>query len=126
MEGTDKGNSEVLALFYSDIQPSLEKRKPYLIYSDNTYKIFWDVFISILLLVVCFVIPLRLALELDDKVDEYGTPLKGAVFSNKLNSWEVGMYVCDGFFLIDLILNFLSTYQDKDAMKEISNVKSIA
>lgn len=117
----------MIALFYSDVHTPKEKEKPYIIYSNNTYKMFWDVFISFLLLFVCFVIPLRLSLNMDNKTDENGTLLKGSELDDAgLNGWEITMYVCDGFFLIDLVASFFTTIEDREKMQEVADMKRIA
>jgi hypothetical protein len=35
-------------------------------------KIYWELGIAFLLIVVCIIIPFRIALNLDEKVDDYG------------------------------------------------------
>ena len=117
----------MLSLYISDVHAPLTTRKRWMIYADNEYKMVWDVFISIILLFVCFVVPLRLALNLDVKTDDNGTVLKGDLIPNQhvLNSWEILMYVCDGFFLCDLIMCFFTTIEDKEKMVEVTDQKVI-
>ena len=56
----------------NEMQTLKSDRKPYLIYADSGMKIYWELSIAFLLIVVCIIIPFRIALNLDEKVDDYG------------------------------------------------------
>jgi hypothetical protein len=88
---------------------------------------YWDVFVSLLLLFVCFVVPLRLALNLDVTTDEHGNILKDDLspLSHVINKWEITMYIIDGFFFIDLIACFFTTIEDRERMQEVTDLKAI-
>ena len=68
----EERKQKLLALYTNEMQTSTDNRKPYLIYSDNTYKVYWELVIAVLLILVCIIVPFRIALNLDDKVNEYG------------------------------------------------------
>ena len=46
-----------------------QKRVPYLIYPENTYKEYWDSFITLLLVFTCVVTPYRIALVPQETLD---------------------------------------------------------
>ena len=50
-----------MQMFYGDIATDVDKRKECLIYPNDTYKIYWDIFIVILLVIACSIIPFRMA-----------------------------------------------------------------
>jgi hypothetical protein len=77
-----------------------------MIYSDDKYKIYWDIFIALLLIIVCVIIPFRLAF-----IEEYSY------------SWEVTYYIFDLFFLIDILLTFNTSYTSELRKKEIVDRK---
>ena len=85
-----------------------KKRGKCIIYSDDTHKIQWDIFIIILLIVVCTIIPWRLA------------------FSEDTFGWEIMYYVMDFFFLLDMIFTFFTTIPSTEHMVEIYDHKIIA
>jgi hypothetical protein len=97
-----------------------------MVYSDNVNKIFWEMFIAVLLILVCLIIPFRLALDLDLKVD----PCTGVPSPKQdhvgLNGWEIFLYLCDSFFFLDLVIQFFSTYLDTEKMLEVEDRKLIA
>jgi Mg2+/Co2+ transporter CorB len=72
------------------------KRKKWLLYADDIKKLYWDVFITFILLLVCVVIPYRLAFVEHENI-----------------LWRVTYFILDVFFLMDIIVNFNSTFQDK-------------
>ena len=81
-----------------------------MVYADDKYKIYWDIFIAILLITVCIIIPFRLAF-----IEEYDY------------HWEVSYYIFDCFFLFDMVLTFNTTMSDEtQKTKEITNRKEIA
>ena len=86
-------------------------RKPFIIYPDDNFKVlFWDITISIVLLVTCFVTPINLAFA--DEVE-------------KVQWYVIFTYCLDFVFLIDIFVNFFSAYQN-DVFKMIDDRKVIA
>jgi len=57
----------------------------------------WDIFITLVLIFACALIPLKLALE-----DEFAS------------EWDIILYMIDIAFIIDMILCFLTAYDDED------------
>jgi hypothetical protein len=84
---------------------------------------YWDVFIAILLLFVCFTVPLRLALNLDVITDANGTVIDDS--DDLLTGWEKVMYLTDVFFFIDLVMCFFTTIEDRERMTEVTDIKAI-
>ena len=75
-------------------KPSSEgKRKSCMIYPNDSFKIWWDVFVSIILLISCFSTPLDLAFP---QVAENDADYR------RFN------YTIDCLFLVDIIISFLS------------------
>jgi hypothetical protein len=71
-----------------------------MIYLNSKKKAVWEVFITILLVFVCALIPLRLSLNLDEH------PIDPKTYRRDpwaFTSWEYFFYFCDLFFLADLI-----------------------
>ena len=68
-----------------------------MMYPDQNSKIFWDLFVSIILLLSCLITPFDLAFP--QIADEY----KGYYFFTMS---------IDFLFLVDIIINFLSATQD--------------
>jgi len=79
-----------------------------IIYSDDKHKIYWDIFIVILLVVVCTIIPWRLA------------------FDGESKSWDITYYLMDSMFLLDMIVTFFTTIPSTEGMTEITDKKEIA
>ena len=78
------------------------KRDPCLIYGDDPKKIYWEIFIALLLMFVCIVIPYRLAMNSDAVIDETGVE-HPSNFRN-LNDWEILLFCIDAIFLLDLVI----------------------
>jgi hypothetical protein len=96
-------------MFYGSYRPSARARAKCMIYSDDKKKIYWDIFIALLLIIVCVIIPFRLAF-----IEEYNY------------NWEVTYYIFDLFFFFDIILTFNTTYTSETLKKEITSRKQIA
>jgi potassium voltage-gated channel Eag-related subfamily H protein 7 len=84
------------------------KKRTCIIYSDDRHKIQWDIFIIFLLVVVCTIIPWRLA------------------FSEDTPAWTAAYYAMDFFFLIDMILTFFTTIPSTEYMSEEYDHKVLA
>jgi hypothetical protein len=81
-------------------QPDQEfERKYFMIYPNDRAKVWWDVFISLILIISVFTAPLDIAFP--DLTTEYRNYL---IFIN----------VVDIIFLIDIFINFISAYQDEN------------
>jgi hypothetical protein len=65
-------------------------------------------FIALLLVVVCLIIPYRIA------------------FSEPDRSWEITYYVIDSIFAIDMVLTFSTTFQSSTKSEEVFDRKAIA
>jgi hypothetical protein len=72
------------------------KRVRWLLYPEDTFKQTWDLIITFILIVSCFITPFRLAFDIDDE------SLK----------WKVIGYLIDCMFLVEMIVNFNSAYYD--------------
>ena len=75
-------------------------KKPFLIYPEDQKKIYWDLFITMVLLISCIITPWRIGF-VDSKESE---PLE----------WEIINYLIDSLFLMDIIIIFFSAYHDDD------------
>jgi potassium voltage-gated channel Eag-related subfamily H protein 8 len=81
----------------------------YLINQNNTIKIFWDLFVLVLLIFISLVVPYRIP------------------FVNQENMvWTSFYYFIDACFFIDMVLTFNCTYTHPDTMVEIRDRKKIA
>ena len=80
-----------------------------MIMPDNTYKSYWDLFITLVLVFTCIVTPLRLAFVKGDET----------------MGWTILNTIVDSFFLIDIFTNFVSAIQDEN-LNTITNRKLIA
>ena len=76
---------------------------------SNFYKIIWDVWILMLLLVVSIIVPVRLAFT-----------------DNESLPWLIYYTVTDAFFFIDIILTFFTSITDGQKVYEIVDKRFIA
>ena len=86
------------------------QRKAFMLYPNDTMKMVWDIFISIVLLISCFTTPFDLA------------------FANLINdypSYRIFGNVIDGLFLLDIFISFFSATQNTE-FKTIDSRKKIA
>jgi hypothetical protein len=70
-----------------------------MIYMDTKGKIHWELFITVLLVFVCIMIPMRLALNLDT----HELDCNGKEDPYAFTPWERFFYACDLLFLCDLV-----------------------
>lgn len=82
----------------SDKEPSEESVRDCLIDPQNTYKLYWDVFITAVLIYSCLMTTLQMALYWDEL-----SP-----------SQKTANYIVDAFFLIDIFVIFNTAIQDED------------
>ena len=73
-------------------------RKKWLLYPEDSGKVNWDIFITVVLLVTCIFTPYNIAFGADDE------PLVTKVFS----------YMIDVLFLVDIIIIFNSAFIDEE------------
>jgi hypothetical protein len=107
--GNMKSQFEDFQLFYKSSAMTKEIVEPKcVIPQDHSYKIIWDVLILMLLLIVCTIIPWRLA------------------FDGENFTWEIVYYCIDSLFAIDIVLTFFTTIPGKNGMVEINDKKIIA
>ena len=73
-------------------------KKKWLLYPEDQIKIYWDLFITSVLLISCMITPYRIAFG------EIEEPLH----------WMIVNYTIDGFFLVDIFIIFNSAYYDEE------------
>ena len=73
-------------------------KKTFLLYPESQSKVYWDLFITLILLISCMVTPYRIAFG---DIEE---PLH----------WLIINYTIDGFFLLDIFVIFNSAYYDEE------------
>lgn len=79
----------------------------WLIHPDNNILKTWDMFITLLLILTCMSTPLHLAFFEDNSF------FAGSSEDNS-NWWHIYNYICDGLFLLDIIICFNTKYLDED------------
>lgn len=90
------------------------RKKPwYIIYQNNIYRVGWEIFISIIVVVIAVVIPWHLAFE--DNFNMNAQPTGYVAFSS----------ICDVFFFFDILLSFLTSYTDQNTQEEVVEPKLI-
>ena len=85
---------EDFSIFYSSAPSNEDSRC--IIMSNNGYKILWDLWILLLLLLISVVVPWRLAFY--DESD---------------HGWQITYWVIDSFFFLDIILTFFTSVTDE-------------
>ena len=84
-------------------------RRPWLFYPEDESKARWDIFLTFVLLLSCFITPYRIAFgELVEPIE-----------------WRTVSYACDVCFLIDMIILFNTAYYN-DEFEIVEDKKSIA
>ena len=81
----------------------------FIILQSNKYKLIWDIFIMVVLLVTTMVIPLRLAFV------EEEPPVVLIIY-----------YSIDALFAVDIVLWFFTSYTDSESQVEVTGYKKIA
>jgi hypothetical protein len=79
-----------------------------MLYPDDKFKTHWDMYITLVLLLTCFLTPYRQAF---DSLDTY--------------EWNAASYTLDICLLVDIIIIFNSAYTDDD-FRLIEDRKTIA
>ena len=80
-----------------------QNKKPFLFYPEDQNKVYWDLFITMILLLSCIVTPWRIAFADLKKID-----------INEPVGWEIANQVIDFLFAIDIIIIFNSAFHDED------------
>ena len=86
------------------------KRKPWIIYPNDIGKAYWDLFVSLLLLISCFTTPFNIAFY-KDNIDHLGY------------KWFI--YGIDILFLVDMVLCFNAAFEN-ETFKVVDKRKEIA
>ena len=68
-----------------------------IIMPENTFKVFWDLLVTLLILFVCVTAPWRLAFTDEDDL-----------------AWMIVGGIVDSFFLVDLVISFFTAYHDEE------------
>ena len=84
--------------------PVVNHQAKCIIHHGNTYKIIWDLWVLVILLIISLVVPYRLAFDESDN-----------------NAWFVVYLITDCFFLIDIILTFFTTVTDEKSVTVPAN-----
>lgn len=75
-----------------------DNKKSFLLYPEDPQKVYWDLYITCVLLISCLLTPFRIAFgEIEDPVE-----------------WVIINWVIDGCFLVDIIIIFNSAYYDSE------------
>ena len=77
-------------------------------YPDSSFKSYWDLLITLMLVFSCTIIPYRIAFNAKED-----------------SNWEVLHVVIDLFFFVDIIFNFNTAFMNED-LKLIESRKVIA
>jgi hypothetical protein len=110
-----ESNGENLAAVFDDFsrfyaESAKSEVKPRcLILQNNKYKIWWDLFVMIILIFISIVVPFRLAFVEDD--DSF---------------WKIAYFVMDICFLIDILLTFFTSITIPETSLECHNHGIIA
>ena len=88
-------------------------RKSYIIYPEDKHKIYWVMFITIILIITCIILPARLAFFKHTESEE------------KARNWMIINICLDFFFLVDMIIVFNTAFYD-DYMTIVDDRGSIA
>lgn len=104
-------NPKTSIMDFSGFYASQEVKQsvPWVINQDSTAKIIWDCYIMLLLILIIFIIPIRLAFDFEDSP-----------------KWLAMSYGVDANFFVDIVLWFFTSYTDKKRGVEVTNHKKIA
>ena len=76
-----------------------KNKKKWLLYPEDPYKTYWDLFITIILLISCLTTPFRIAFG-----EDIEDPIEWLFINNTI----------DILFLVDIFVNFFSAYYDNE------------
>jgi hypothetical protein len=85
-----------------------KKNTAFIIDSNNKYKIYWDVFIILILLFVCAVLPFRITFS--KRVEE------------TTGGWEIAYYIMDSLFFVDIVLTFFTSISDSTGAEQMTEI----
>lgn len=89
--------------------PLVARQNRCIISQSNRYKMLWDLWILILLLMVSLIVPIRLAFSEEETTE-----------------WFIVYLSTDAFFLLDIIITFFTTISDDQKVYEIPDRRLIA
>ena len=96
--------------FLYKIDPQKTKvRSKCIIMAGNPKKVFWDLFVLVLLLLVCIIVPYRLAF-----------------YPDQSTGWVYFYLIMDFCFFLDIIVTFFTSVPDDATCTEITDRKEIA
>jgi hypothetical protein len=96
-----------------DIQQKLLEKKPrYILLPDNKFKRGWNVIMILLLAYVATFVPFNICFNLD--------------FTGELSTMDIVDAIVDILFAVDIVINFLSTYEDPATQIPVIDIKKIA
>ena len=98
---------DFLQLYSGTPTPVVQKKC--IIHHGNKYKIVFDLWILLLLLIVSLIVPVRLAFAEKDSSD-----------------WFMFYIITDTFFFVDIVLTFFTSVTDEKKVYEITDKKVIA
>ena len=104
------GIDDFTFLYKIDPKETKKIKSKWIIMSGNPYKIFWDLFVLVLLLLVCIIVPYRLAFYPD----------------KQSNAWVVLYLAMDFCFFLDIIVTFFTSVPDDSTCTEITDRHEIA
>ena len=77
-----------------------DSRAEWMFYPEDNIKMYWDLYINLILLISCLITPFRIAFgEIEDPI-----------------GWTIINFTIDGCFLIDIIIIFNSAFYDEEFM----------
>ena len=80
------------------LEHQLKKRKRFIMYPDDYFKLRWDIFIAVLLIISVIATPLDIAFP---------------EISLESNSYQVFVYILDILFFIDIVFTFFSAFESQ-------------
>ena len=102
--------------------PSRKKRFTCIIPYNSNVKILWDWFILILVLYTAVQIPYQAAFPSKTS----NSSKSRGVFQSTTSPLIIAGYIVDGFFLLDLFVNFLTSYPKSETEEIITDHRKIA
>ena len=104
------GIDDFTFLYKIDPKETKKIKSKWIIMSGNPYKIFWDLFVLVLLLLVCIIVPYRLAFYPE----------------TQSNAWVVLYLAMDFCFFLDIIVTFFTSVPDDSTCTEVTDRNEIA
>lgn len=105
------GHDDDFKSFVNPLMPSTttdENERNFIFTQESRFKFQWDIFITILLLTVCTVVPVHI------------------VFKYEGQMWCIVFFLIDFGFLIDIFMSFFTSIPETENEEEIIDKKKIA